>query len=54
MSEAGDAGGAYPLASMRLSGRVVLITGGGTGIGAATARRFAAVGARLVLRGPRA
>ena len=30
---------------------MVLITGGGTGIGAATARRFAAEGARLALAG---
>ncbi len=36
---------------MRLEGKVVLVTGGGTGIGAATARRFAAEGARVVVFG---
>jgi meso-butanediol dehydrogenase / (S,S)-butanediol dehydrogenase / diacetyl reductase len=36
----------------RLAGSVALITGGGTGIGAATARRFVAEGAHVVLLGP--
>jgi NAD(P)-dependent dehydrogenase (short-subunit alcohol dehydrogenase family) len=36
---------------LRLSGQVAVVTGGGTGIGAATARRFAAEGARVVVCG---
>ena len=39
---------------MRLDGKVALITGGGTGIGAAVARRFVAEGASVVLMGRRA
>jgi NAD(P)-dependent dehydrogenase (short-subunit alcohol dehydrogenase family) len=39
---------------MQLKGKVALITGGGTGIGAAVARRFVAEGAAVVLMGRRA
>jgi NAD(P)-dependent dehydrogenase (short-subunit alcohol dehydrogenase family) len=35
----------------RLAGRKILITGGGSGIGAATARRFAKEGARVAILG---
>lgn len=38
---------------MQFEGRVVLISGGGTGIGAATARAFAAQGANVALMGRR-
>ncbi|WP_436638044.1 SDR family NAD(P)-dependent oxidoreductase [Microbaculum sp. FT89] len=38
---------------MRFSGKSVLITGGGTGIGAAVARRMASEGARVALMGRR-
>lgn len=38
---------------MRFDGKVTLITGGGTGIGAATARRIVAEGGKVILMGRR-
>jgi len=38
---------------MQLEGKVALITGGGTGIGAATARRYAGEGAHVIVMGRR-
>ena len=39
--------------SARFAGKVVIVTGAGTGIGAATAKRFHAEGAIVVLNGRR-
>jgi meso-butanediol dehydrogenase/(S,S)-butanediol dehydrogenase/diacetyl reductase len=39
---------------MRLDGKVAIVSGGRTGIGAATARRFASEGAKVVVTGRRA
>ncbi len=39
--------------SMRLENKIAIITGGGTGIGAATARLFCREGAQVVLFGRR-
>lgn len=43
-----------PLSNDALAGRVAIVTGGGTGIGAATARAFVGAGARVAICGRRA
>ena len=45
--------GTWEIMTRRFDGKVALITGGGTGIGAATARRIADEGGRVVLIGRR-
>src|SRR3954447_11342535 len=45
----------FPLMSpFRLDGEIALVTGGGTGLGLATARRMAEAGAKVVIVGRRA
>ena len=44
---------ASPLAADSLAGRVAIVTGGGTGIGRATARTFVQAGSRVVICGRR-
>jgi NAD(P)-dependent dehydrogenase (short-subunit alcohol dehydrogenase family) len=51
LKQAVNADGARMVATGKLSNKIALITGGTTGIGAATATRFQAEGARVVITG---